>query len=80
MWDGAALGALVDEVTGTVREHITLEREMTNYWLAKYFEQEAARDPARTWPALLLHWIRQVSLLPAWAGLLCSVLACVKPA
>lgn len=62
MWDGAALGALVDEVTTTVREHISLEREITNYWIAKYFEQETARDPERTWPALLLGWIRQVSL------------------
>ena len=40
---------LVDEVTGTVREHISLEREVTNYWLAKYFEQASARDPGRTW-------------------------------
>ena len=60
VWDGPALGMLVDEVTGTVREHISLEREVTNYWLAKYFEQASARDPARTWTALLLHWVRQV--------------------
>ncbi len=61
-WDGPALRALVDEVTATVREHIGLEREVTNYWTAKYFEQEAARNPGRTWAALLLGWIRQVSL------------------
>ena len=67
MWDGAALGALVDKVTATVREHISLEREITNYWIAKYFEKEAARDPERTWAALLLGWIRQVSLC-AWAA------------
>lgn len=61
MWDGAVLGVLVDEVTATVREHITLEREVTNYWIAKYFEQELARDPNKTWTALLLHWVRQAS-------------------
>ena len=60
VWDGPALGMLVDEVTGTVREHISLEREVTNYWLAKYFEQASARDPGRTWAAQLLHWVRQV--------------------
>lgn len=60
VWDGPALGMLVDEVTGTVREHISLEREVTNYWLAKYFEQASARDPGRTWAAWLLHWVRQV--------------------
>ena len=60
VWDGPKLGMLVDEVTGTVREHISLEREVTNYWLAKYFEQASARDPGRTWAAQLLHWVRQV--------------------
>lgn len=67
MWDGAVLGALVDVVTATVREHISLEREITNYWIAKYFEQAAARDPERIWAALLLGWIRQVSLC-VWAA------------
>ena len=62
VWDGATLGLLVDEVSATVREHILLDREVTNYWLAKYFEQEIARDPERTWTALLLHWVRQVRL------------------
>ena len=51
----------MDEVTATVREHITLEREVTNYWIAKYFEQELARDPDKTWTALLLGWVRQAS-------------------
>ena len=60
VWDGPGLGLLVDEVTATVREKITLEREITNYWLAKYFEQEIARNPDKTWNALLLHWVRQV--------------------
>ena len=60
VWDGPELGVLVDEVTGTVREHISLEREVTNYWLAKYFEQASAQDPGRTWAAQLLHWVRQV--------------------
>lgn len=59
MWDGAALGTVVDEVTAAVREHIMLEREVTNYWVAKYFEQELARNPNKTWAALLLHWVRQ---------------------
>ena len=49
----------MDEVTATVREHITLEREVTNYWIAKYFEQELARSPDKTWTALLLGWVRQ---------------------
>ena len=41
-----------------------LEREITNYWIAKYFEQELAREPrASTWAALLLGWIRQVRLV-----------------
>lgn len=55
------LSVVLDDVTSNVREHITLEREINNYWLAKYFEAEKAADPTRTWPALLLHWIRQVS-------------------
>ena len=69
MWDAAALGVLVDEVTAAVREHILLEREVTNYWVAKYFEQELARSPDKTWTALLLHWVRQARpstcILPA---------------
>ncbi|KAK9915314.1 hypothetical protein WJX75_007493 [Coccomyxa subellipsoidea] len=58
-WGVLALSVVLDDVTANVREHITLEREITNYWLAKYFEGEKAANPARTWPALLLHWIRQ---------------------
>ena len=61
-WGVHALSVVLDDVTANVREHITLEREITNYWLAKYFEGEKAANPARTWPALLLHWIRQVSM------------------
>lgn len=59
-WGVHSLSVLLDDVTSSVREHITLEREITNYWLAKYFQTETAADPSRTWSALLLHWIRQV--------------------
>jgi hypothetical protein len=59
-WGVAGLGELVDEVGGSVREHMLLEREVTNYWLALYFRRAVAAQPRRTWPALLMHWIRQV--------------------
>ncbi|CAL8468647.1 g8187 [Coccomyxa elongata] len=58
-WGVHSLSVLLDDVTSSVREHIALEREITNYWLAKYFQAEMAADPSRTWSALLLHWIRQ---------------------
>jgi hypothetical protein len=56
----AGLGVLVDEVAAGVREHVLLEREVTNYWLARYFQAAARERPGRAWPAVLLHWIRQV--------------------
>jgi hypothetical protein len=57
------MGLLVDDVAASVREHITLEREITNYWVAKYFEAERRTDPQRMWPARLLHWVRQVGVM-----------------
>lgn len=61
-WGVHSLSVVMDDVTSNVREHVVLEREVVNYWLAKYFEAERKADPGRTWPALLLHWIRQASL------------------
>ena len=72
------MGVLVDQVTAAVREHVTLEREVTNYWLAKYFEQELARDPDKTWTALLLGWVRQAR--PCSSKLPVAILGAASPA
>lgn len=60
IWDTYNLGVLVDDVTANVRDHITIEREITNYWVAKYFDQQRKANPQRIWAARLLQWIRQV--------------------
>ena len=77
VWEGPALGVLVDKVTAAVREHVTLEREVTNYWVAKYFEQELARNPDKTWTALLLHWVRQAR--PCSGNLPAAILGATPP-
>ena len=61
----AGLGVLADEVAAGVREHILLERDVTNYWLARYFRSASEANPGRVWPAVLLHWIRQVRVARA---------------
>jgi len=42
-----------------LRRLLGLEREVAAYWTAVYFRDAAAADPGRTWPGLLLYWVRQ---------------------
>ncbi|KAK9841052.1 hypothetical protein WJX81_007873 [Elliptochloris bilobata] len=56
---GPALAAAVDTAGAQLRRLFALEREVTAYWTAVYFRDELVADPGRTWPGLLLHWIRQ---------------------
>lgn len=56
------LGQLVDMSSGMSQEAVVLEREVTNYWLAHYFRAERDSNPERTWRAMLLMWMRTVSI------------------
>ena len=49
------------DISGSMSHEATLlEREVTNYWLAHYFQAEKERQPDRVWEALLLMWMRTV--------------------
>ena len=43
------------------QEAALLEREVTNYWLAHFFQAEKSKMKDRSWGALLLMWLRAVS-------------------
>lgn len=43
------------------QEAVLLEREVTNYWLAHFFQAEKSKMKDRSWEALLLMWMRTVS-------------------
>jgi len=58
-WGAPALAAAVDAHSAALRRLLGLEREVAAYWTAVYFRDAAAADPARTWPGLLLYWVRQ---------------------
>lgn len=48
------------EITNSmIQETVGLERDVTNYWLALYFQ--AQKDLGRTYSALMLMWLRTVS-------------------
>jgi len=58
-WGAPALAAAVDAHSAALRRLLGLEREVAAYWTAVYFRDAAAADPGRTWPGLLLYWVRQ---------------------
>jgi len=64
------LSHLVDISSSMSQEANVLEREVTNYWLAHYFRAEKESNPERTWKAMLLIWMRTVSIL------ICPVHSC----
>lgn len=55
------LSQLSDISGGMAQEAILLEREVTNYWLAHFFQTEKSKRKDRSWEALLLMWLRTVS-------------------
>lgn len=52
----------MEMTSSMVQEAIGLEREVTNYWLALFFQEEKKQN--RTYSAIMLTWIRSVGLLP----------------
>lgn len=84
-WSAPAVAGMMEAAGAQLRKLAGLEREVAAYWTAVYFRDALAADPARTWPGMLLHWIRQVrsktrsALTPAnhapkSAGLVCFAL------
>ena len=62
---GALLGAeqMASEASMNglrLREHQAVVRAVDNYWLAELFRQRLLNDPQRTYPGMLLTWVRQV--------------------
>ena len=57
------LSQLSDINSSMSQEATLLEREVTNYWLAHYFQAEKSKTKDRSWEALLLMWMRAVSHL-----------------
>ena len=52
----------LSDISGSMtQEAILLEREVTNYWLAHFFQAEKTKTKDRSWEALLLMWLRTVS-------------------
>lgn len=52
----------LSDISGSMaQEAILLEREVTNYWLAHFFQAEKSKRKDRSWEALLLMWLRTVS-------------------
>ena len=54
------LNQLMEMTNAMIQESNGLEREVTNYWLAHYFQ--AQKDVGRTYTALMLMWMRVVGL------------------
>lgn len=54
------LSQVMEMTNAMIQESSGLEREVTNYWLAHYFQ--AQKDVGRTYTALMLMWIRLVGL------------------
>ena len=61
--DAFALRQLADLGSSLSHEATLLEREITNYWLAFYFQSEDNKSRGRTWKALFLLWMRAVRAL-----------------
>lgn len=55
------LSQLADMNSSMNQEATLLEREVTNYWLAHFFQAEKSKMKNRSWEALLLMWMRAVS-------------------
>ncbi|KAL3150657.1 hypothetical protein ABBQ32_000455 [Trebouxia sp. C0010 RCD-2024] len=52
----------LSDISGSMaQEAILLEREVTNYWLAHFFQAEKSKRKDRSWEALLLMWLRTES-------------------
>lgn len=51
------------------QEATLLQREVTNYWLAHFFQAEKSKRKDRSWEALLLMWMRTVSYFAVTAFL-----------
>ena len=54
------LSHLSDISTSMSQEAVQLERGVTNYWLAQFFQAEHSKNSDRTWEAVLLMWMRTV--------------------
>lgn len=50
----------MDELQLRNREVFLAGREVSKYWTTYFFQQKWEEDPNRTYPAMLLGWIRQV--------------------
>lgn len=57
------LSQLADMNSSMTQEATLLQREVTNYWLAHFFQAEKSKMKDRSWEALLLMWMRTVSYL-----------------
>lgn len=51
----------MDSTNSMIQETNELEREVTNYWLALYFQ--AQKELGRTFSTLMLMWLRTVGTL-----------------
>ena len=57
-YDGS-LSSILLSVSKNARVLKRLERETERYWSSCYFAEQMARDPQRTWRAVLLGWHRR---------------------
>ena len=55
LWDTESLGELAAVATQQSQVAKELVREVTNYWLAYYFQAEMEADPNRIWKVCSWH-------------------------